>query len=849
MLKVTNCPIVSVKSFPHYRLVQSVEAAFNVNLLKFRSLFFRSIKSLSFFVAWFLFLCFLSFTVFLLFLILLSGPFEGWLSSLAQTAMTIKASKLIALLQSTYCPLLLWISICSLIAGRLGNPASRRTFATVAVYAALVFGCMFSYFFKDFGVDSFSEVSRTDYRSVISFCFQSIYSPVLTRSRMFISTFVFLAFMLYILTSCYSRFYSASRCAKYLSHATVIAIVILVVHDLYGDIEQFAGYNVYRSSLNAASKHIKESFIANGNQDVDIFVYIGESTNSTAFYQAFKSQTQEAGAAEGLVAFDDVISPHSHTLPSLFRALSFNRDSFQDQVKSDDSSPRPSLIDVLNKFSWHTEWFTNQPENDWISGLFGRSSTVYRPSRNLAAHPTFDTEALDSALSSLEADGTQRKFVIFHSFAGHAGYCENIPLSIVANRQFPEDSLPFKAIYGDMLAISQERFLHNIRCYNQVMHFVSGNLVRVMRQMNRSSRPQILVYFSDHGEDYLSGTGHDSSVPNAMKIEVPLVVYFNKQARRVFQPQYRAALNNRHAAYSLQWMTDSLLDLAQVSGTRNLLSLFRDPLNTPPRISSLRYYAGHYHAIYVDNQPTVPDVLPVLVEEFAKRDSVQSVPEQNRAILCAHRVDSYAKFLNSTSAFDCQEIDVVVTPKENEIYVFHPPKSSTGLTLGMVLTHLPESESGMWVDVKNASRDNLEFLGKYLNRYIPAEKRAHFLIEISGGDIEKHLVSEEVRFLRTSGFSVSYYLPTDEGIRCAAALSSGSAVEFRHRVEQMLISAPYNSLSFDRRAVGCASAIHRDKQVHWNTWDLSVRTPSDLDRGLLEQVDKYLIPYSSTYEY
>jgi glucan phosphoethanolaminetransferase (alkaline phosphatase superfamily) len=121
-----------------------------------------------------------------------------------------------------------------------------------------------------------------------------------------------------------------------------------------------------------------------------------------------------------------------------------------------------------------------------------------------------------------------------------------------------------------------------------------------MQQMWKTPEPMVLVYFSDHGEDVIDGTGHESGNASFRKIEVPLVVFFNQSARRQYGQEFDAASANRDARYSLAWISDSLLDIAGLAYKRDLLSIFHRLGRTPNRYSSLRTYHGRRFVIAVD---------------------------------------------------------------------------------------------------------------------------------------------------------------------------------------------------------------------------------------------------------
>jgi hypothetical protein len=462
-----------------------------------------------------------------------------------------------------------------------------------------------------------------------------------------------------------------------------------------------------------------------------------------------------------------------------------------------------------------------------------------------------DDAVLPLALEKMWTSQTDRRVVFFHSQAGHNNYCDQIPPSVVSRMPDPLTSLPFPAVFGDVSVLSKSRLERDVKCYRKAMSYVADNISDVMRQMQLMKRPAVMIYFSDHGEDVLDGTDHDSSRASFRKIEVPFLVFFNDAAKHIYESKFNAAYANKDKRYGTTWLSDSIIDIAGLAyDRRRSLSIFK-PLDViPDRYSSLRFYRGQQYVIAVDEEGNRQvGINTTNIDLYEKRRLIRSLPAEEQGRICAHRADSLIKFSDAARAFPCAEVDLVIDPRQRQVYVYHPPARNNGLTLETLLGFQPANSTGIWLDVTNADQSTLEYLLEYLNRIIPHNERRSVLVEVSLSETESESLGAVMSKIRADGYGLSYHLPTDIGIACSNRLKAENCAQLRRSTEGILSGAPYSSLSFDIRAKKFATSIHVPAGVELNTWDLAVKTERDIDHDMLQRVSKYLIPYESPFNY
>jgi len=742
---------------------------------------------------------------------------------------------------------------------------NRRTFITkqkrsigIAIPLAAMLVALLSLFegaARQIGSDSVAEVTRTQWDQALIYTHQFLQTSFPSTDHL-LCVFALIVTLLCLDYLGRTRIYKPS---VWIAGTSSIVMLLVLVLCLYVDISSYfesrSSYATYERNLRQGTQrglsHFKREQTAPA-----VLIYIGESSNRDALYVELKSRLRDPELNKNAVLFSDVISPHSHTFLALIRTLTIAGDPERDQLIDDKYLSRVNLVSVLKANGIATAWISNKPAYEWVGALFGQQADdIYIQNKDSPGLSQSlqkkDDEVLPLALDKLKMNGSEREVVFFHSQAGHADYCDNIPRTAVSRIPDPDVSLPFSAIYGELPLLSHNRQRDDIVCYRNAMSYVADNLVYTMRQLAAQKQPVVLIYFSDHGEDVLDATGHESNRPSFRKIEVPLLVYFNDAARQAYEDKFQASLANKDKRYGTTWLSDSILDIAGVSDDRRAsLSIFGPLDRIPDRYSSLRSYGGKQHVIDVDgNERSLGGIEPADIDLYVKRKLIQSLPAEQQGRICASCADSLLKFSDASRAFLCIAADLVVDPQRHQVFVYRPPQKNGGLTLDSLLDLQTKQPTQLWLNLTNANYPTLELLLSYLDQRIPAEKRNSIFLEIAPDAAENNNLREVLSRIRRDGYGLSYSLQTETGMKCSRGPQISDCDVLRTSIEEALQSTPYSSLSFDIRTKEFAVSIHRPAGVEMNTWDLAVKTGKDLDRDMLQRVTKYMIPYESVFDY
>lgn len=378
--------------------------------------------------------------------------------------------------------------------------------------------------------------------------------------------------------------------------AAVASIAVPLVWQLSEIAPQFrSNSDIYAS----ASKHFANqaerlTFVPQGNSEMRVIVYIGESTTSMhwSLYGYPLSTTPQLAAFArehaGLLKFENVVSTQTLTSQSLLEALSIGIPGGSDYLPITDR-PRASLVDVLKHLNIPTFLMSTQGNTGvWnlassiiFSGVDSRNyasatSVLGQSAAQGEASRVWDDIFFSDAVQKFKTFRPAGTAVAFlHSYAGHGVYADHIPpRARRTGDAFLNDASP-SLIYGegvvqgadkpgllDSVQNRIESLLDGVKGggaaarpviadYDDAMRYIDGNLAHLFRQVANEEAPTVVLYFSDHGESPGTGVGHDSSRFQHEMTRVPFLMYFNRAAQQVnpkLFAEFREAAEARRAA-------------------------------------------------------------------------------------------------------------------------------------------------------------------------------------------------------------------------------------------------------------------------------------------------------------
>lgn len=607
-----------------------------------------------------------------------------------------------------------------------------------------------------------------------------------------------------------------------------LAIVLIagISYLAYMGYAGFASGRAYTAQLQSQFDPNPQGFKA--SSDVDLFVYIGESTSSLnmSLYgyplpttpQLDKLMQSEAG----FLRFNRMRSTHTHTSPSLLRAFAVTSLQKNGQVtqwgigkvlRLSGLSPKLHSVQPLNgSFATFSRFVFDGMDMDIPSDD--------RYKGNYIAAKLKDHELLEKALQDSGV-------VFFHSYAGHGGYLDLIDTALSDPVKKP--TMRFDGMYGALFSETINSNLPRVVSdYDQAITYIDRNVAHAIKNIKSRSKPAVLVYFSDHGEAVYAKQGHDSSSYIDEMTTVPMILYFNDAYRNQFPEtfaQYRQAAQSDRTKL-LDQISPTLLDILHVSSMRPLdvpiiassekhprpYILERETVSGLSRID-LEYdpTVGYSTARFFGGRPE-PTYIAIINEKFAKQNEI-----------CYHRANSYAKALRAAKVAHCLEFDLVVDG--DELNVYHPPSTATGFSIEHIFSIAQAQKNSLWIDSKNLDNPSAcNTLASYLERN--HSRVGQIFVEFPGGAVSRLSELESCgRRLKAVGARTSYYVPTHWLIPCAESPTNNVAAckDLDDSVQTAMRSGVFTDLSFDFLGYPAMKRIKGAKNFKWNTWAIKAQ--------------------------
>lgn len=374
----------------------------------------------------------------------------------------------------------------------------------------------------------------------------------------------------------------------------LIGVVLLVLgtviylksnhHKYHAAFQLFSGYEKYQQEVEKYkaffSDSEKSSYLKtvqkNKNDDKEtLIITIGESTTKhhLGIYGYHRNTTPNlAKINDELVVFNDVISPHTHTIPALEKVLTFGT------TNNPSDKELGSLVQLVKAAGYKTYWISNQIPvgiNETMVTMLSKAAD-YSYFTNLGGEKELHSldERVLPIIKKVLTDNHNKKVIFVHLLGTHTQYKNRYPKSFNQFKDAP--STPF----GTQQAFDAINQYDNAVLYND---FVISEIISLLKSNATPNEKQQMIYFSDHGEDVyqtVDFNGHSESIGSYPMFEIPFVFWSNnKNELKKYKP-----------FADRKYMTDdfiySVADLLNISfeGMKNENSIFHPTYQTKQRI-------------------------------------------------------------------------------------------------------------------------------------------------------------------------------------------------------------------------------------------------------------------------
>jgi heptose-I-phosphate ethanolaminephosphotransferase len=477
---------------------------------------------------------------------------------------------------------------------------------------------------------------------------------------------------------------------------------------------------------------------------------------------------------DDIYVFSDVVSPHSHTIPTL--KLMFTGANNEDPESWNE---HPILLDIYRAAGYTTYWVSNQE----AYGVWGNvTSAIASRAEVQIFHNRESSEELSTRLDEellpyldriLSDDRKGDQFIVLHLMGTHGQYKDRYPAE-------------FDVFNDEVIEIGTRDFIDTTRMevinqYDNAVVYNDYIVSRIIDRVRAVDASAFVLYLSDHGEevyDERDFVGHTERVANRFMIEIPFLLWLSPEYESRNEQNVSAIVQNLDRAYMTDDLDHTLMELSGLSyegldSSRSLANLGFDP-------NRKRTYAGlDYDRYWKTNR-----------SKYLIRDNFEKI--------WAHRVNSVGKLKRSEAVFSGVELDVVFNSDRDSGYfdVNHPPAESIGLHLDDYLSNAdPPGSMTYWLDIKNLTDQNKAEVLKRLQLIM----KRHDLREDQ--IIAESPNFEVLRYLSERGLFTSYYLPALD----VAAMKQAEQVQWAEqlvanarRSKAWAISFPGSMLEFAR---------------------------------------------------
>lgn len=270
-----------------------------------------------------------------------------------------------------------------------------------------------------------------------------------------------------------------------------------------------------------------------GDPPRTVIMVIGESANRYhhALYGYFRPTNPELSAIKDeLLLFDNIVSSHSQTTPSIREAMSF---PFEGGF-------RLPLVNLFRQAGFETVWLSNQVTYTDVGALFSTADRRIELNRggDQSYIRNFDGVILPELEKILATPAPAGKRAIFiHLMGSHLNYASRYPkdFDIFTGTDDIPDA-PWRS----------EKAKTYINKYDNSVRYTDHILAAIISLLRHTVKNAALVYFSDHGEevyDSRPSRGHVNALDSPWYFDIPFIVWLS--------PSYRALLGDRAA----RWQT------------------------------------------------------------------------------------------------------------------------------------------------------------------------------------------------------------------------------------------------------------------------------------------------------
>ncbi|MFY0603117.1 MAG: sulfatase-like hydrolase/transferase [Flavobacteriaceae bacterium] len=284
--------------------------------------------------------------------------------------------------------------------------------------------------------------------------------------------------------------------------------------------------------------------------DEEVYVLIiGESTTRThmqLYGYDRKNNPKLDSLKEELTIYNDIISPHTHTIPSLEKVLTLA--SHESPNKKYDGT----LIQLFNKAGFKTYWLSNQKP----LGIVETLTTIISNNCDEQIFVNTSDISLDekilSPLKNILKQKARKKFIVIHLMGTHGAYNKRYPVSFQKFDKNPTTKFMHEKAY------------ETINTYDNAILYNDFIVSKIIEEVKLTRSKSYALYFSDHGEDVyetMNMACHTETKGSKPMYDIPFILWSSEK----FKLDNHKFIFDTNRKYSTENLLYTLSDLSSIT--------------------------------------------------------------------------------------------------------------------------------------------------------------------------------------------------------------------------------------------------------------------------------------------
>lgn len=312
--------------------------------------------------------------------------------------------------------------------------------------------------------------------------------------------------------------------------------------------------NLKKSLAQKHSNYIKNVESKEGPQTY--IVVIGESTSS--WHMELYGYNRETNPLlsklkNEIIVFNEVISPHVHTIVSLDKVLT------QSNYKQPYKKENTSIIQLANVAGFSTYWISNQRPvglHESVSTLIGSAAdyTYFLNTQN--GHDIIHDEVVLPTLNNVLNKKDKKKIIFIHLIGTHGAY----------NKRYPKSFNYFKSTTDIKRKDLDKSKLKYINEYDNAIRYNDSIVYSIIQSVKSKNENSYVIYFSDHGDevyDTMDLMGHNEYHGTKPMYEIPFILWTSKKYKEG-NSKLKDFKNYTNRKYVLEDFMHSFSDLSTI---------------------------------------------------------------------------------------------------------------------------------------------------------------------------------------------------------------------------------------------------------------------------------------------